>query len=81
MVGSFHYKLTTHHLARKIWRDYFPEVNAVVYLVDASDRSRFAESKEELDVSSRIPSTYLIIGLVGDRRIEDYPFPRVRQQD
>lgn len=36
--------------ARRIWRDYFASVDAVIFIVDANDRSRFEESKEELDV-------------------------------
>lgn len=37
-------------LARKVWRDYFPVVDAVVFIVDVQDRDRFVESKEELEV-------------------------------
>jgi hypothetical protein len=34
-----------------LWATYSQDVDAVVYLVDASDIERFPESKKELDVS------------------------------
>ena len=43
------YDLGGHETARKIWKDYFPAVNAILFLIDSVDVGRFKEARKELD--------------------------------
>jgi len=38
-----------HKNVRKTWRNYFPTIDAIIYMIDAADPKRFQESKAELD--------------------------------
>mmetsp|Transcript_24063 Transcript_24063/g.66948 ORF Transcript_24063/g.66948 Transcript_24063/m.66948 type:complete len:228 (-) Transcript_24063:101-784(-) len=42
------FDLAGHETGRRLWKDYFCGAGAVLFMVDAGDRTRFAEAAEEL---------------------------------
>mmetsp|Transcript_10743 Transcript_10743/g.19413 ORF Transcript_10743/g.19413 Transcript_10743/m.19413 type:complete len:191 (-) Transcript_10743:4432-5004(-) len=65
VIGKVRFRafdLGGHEAARRIWANYYSSVDAVIFLVDANDRVRFDEVKQELDQ------------LLTDEQLNEVPF-------
>jgi len=63
----FHaFDLGGHQGARKLWQNYYSNIDGVVFLVDALEQSRFPEAKRELDsllvIEALAEVPFLILG-------------------
>ena len=62
------FDLGGHETARKIWKDYFPAVHAILFLVDSVDVNRFPEAKTELEKILETPELVNIpIAILGNK--------------
>lgn len=64
------FDLGGHLDAREVWKDYFVDASAIIYIIDASDPARFVESKGELDAILTNPALIHVPVLVLGNKID-----------
>lgn len=66
------FDLAGHETARRVWKDYFISTGAIIFMVDASDRTRFPEAAEELkhlmDVPALVAVPMAVLGTKSDKK-------------
>jgi len=65
LIGKIRFRtfdLGGHETARRIWKDYFATCGGIIFIVDAHDRTRFQEAKDELH------------GLLESHELAEVPF-------
>ena len=63
------FDLGGHHQARRVWKDYFPAVDAIVFLVDSCDRARW-EHSEMMSTSKASVNFIVYISRFNESKVE-----------
>ncbi|XP_056018303.1 uncharacterized protein LOC125671615 [Ostrea edulis] len=62
------YDLGGHQMARRLWREYMPAINAVIFVIDATDKERILEARAELKgiLASELPPE-IPVAILGNK--------------
>ena len=59
-----------HLQARKTWSEYAGTVDGIIYMVDAADKNRIAESKKELESLLKMPELQNVPFVIFGNKID-----------